>query len=379
MPDNEVQAAPEAAPQTPAAASGSELDTMLEAIRGQSAEPPKEGAEKDVQVGEDAPKKRVKADETPPAEDAPKPDGSEKPKTNEGDEDKEGEDDEGNPVLPTLDEELAKNPAIAKRWKEHLDGFNKVLGNLQAERAEFAQLMPKIERIAAYEDRIDPDAGATPETAGAAIAEIARVAAALHKVPVEQIYKAIGAPAPATPALQAPAPGQGVEPVVVTDQNWPDHFDSEVDYKFAKKVVAMTLAAQQGALGVDPASLQKLVQGHRENEKKLSRDKAWGEYIDREYPSTKAFFKSTYGFEVTQEMFEQAVTAHPNHSRSPQKAVSAEFADAILKASSKGNGKPPASLPVAPDTADHGAVPGVKDLEEITPAAILASARASGR
>lgn len=237
---------------------------------------------------------------------------------------KQGEEDKTDPnpeiadefKLAELDPELAKNPAVLKRWNEQQAGVEKIVSkakdaieSAKAKEAEFEELMPGIQRMVSWGEVLE-----NPETVADGLADLVTKLAALHGKTVEDL---IGGFASSTASGKK---ADEIDEAEIQANYREQGFDSPGEYRaykraelaFNKKFAALEAQTK------DQRTKQSQAETKRTEEERFLQELA---------PTIVETVKKTHqGFTVTPQQVAEAIKAYPALAKEPAKAVIVHFA-----------------------------------------------------
>lgn len=247
-----------------------------------------------------------------------------------------------------LDPELAKNPAITKRYGEMVEGILKSVTTIDEDvkwlETQTARVANMIEFTEALTD-VDSAAGA--------LRQLAEIAANTVGVPVSKLL---------SPIDEAAVSSSLEEIMGVKGGDWWESFDSEADYISIKEMVEKAYKSGYEAHRKEAEPIVKSVQDRKKQE---SEQRQLDTTVAREFPAIRANFDKSYrGFVVTREMLKTAIAEYPQFAQSPEKAIKAKYVEEISNHLQKVTEKPVVTEGLA-DSSTKGKRK-VTDLDEIS-------------
>lgn len=254
----------------------------------------------------------------PPPGEEPTGEEGESGEPKEGEGDKPDELPTLDPELIKLDPELARNPAISKRWAERVAGIEKVLVEAQAAKVQadevnkwFAETGQQASAMAAWGDGLmSSDVVVRDKTFG----ELIQMLAVHHKVTPEDLIASYTK----TPSGSS----AGTEKPKRLDK---DAFDTPEGYQtyVADMDRADAAVAAQTAL---EARLRALEAGTQQQTQTQQQRTEFLSYVDKIAPDTiKAIATADSGWVITKAMVAKALEAQPHLRNRPQLAVQQQF------------------------------------------------------
>jgi hypothetical protein len=264
-----------------------------------------------------------------------------------GDKDGEGKGDEADKgeeaepelefKLEELDPELAKSPALRKRWDEQQKGVQRLVNQAKEARdtarkdsEELGELMPRVERVLEWEEAL-----INPETSEEAVDRLIAALAEERKVPISQLIGKL------LERASNEAKEFEIDEKEIQDNYAKEGFDTPGEYRAYKR--AKIEIAKEEREKQRQAQAATRTQSEAE-----TKEQQRARFVKDVAPKVAQEVAKNYqGFAVTPEQVAEALEALPQFAKEPAKAVIHHFAEEFAVHAAE-RAKTPSAPPLVP-------------------------------